>query len=803
MKRLWLALPLAVRSMRRNPGFALVAVSSLAIALSASTVVFAHIDALTHPIVPVRDAASLYRISILGTGAASEPSGDEIAQLVATVPSFETIAAGTPSHGTLSAGEQGSAVDGIAVALEYFTVLGVRPRLGRLFNPEEVEESGVAIVSDAMWKLLFHDRAELGSATVSYNGRDYSIVGVLPRGLDRIQAADVWLPRPNHVPRYATFLGRARPGSSEPRVHSDLQAVLARLTAMYGSGRPKFDVALHSAAPDPFQLRAYDGAMIGAALCILIIACGNVSALMLARGVVARRDQALRLSLGATRNDLLATVAAEVVVIAASGGAAAIVLTNWLMHLAARFTPEDPSALRITLEAQWSGRVFAESFGAMVVAIAIAAVVPALHATRVQPNEPLKESAGTTTGRSATRFRVLVIAELALSMTLLMGASLLAKATRNVSTFDFGYDARPLLVATAELAVRPDSAKHMVDSHNRAGKRPQITETQFAAALERVQAIDGVLSASRMSGGLPDGGVLSSDESRGRANTLGLRIYLNVGPGFMRTLGVPVVEGRDFVPGDRAGRGAAILDAAAAKRLFPNGGAVGRLIKLGDVASNRAWIPVVGISRPAMLRFPIDANYEIEPQVYVSVPVEATGLTAILIRPTDMRLATVVATQRVLSVQFPPRSFVQTARWLFYYESALATRQFAASIFVALAIASLMLASAGLFAVLSYSVGQRTREFAVRVALGADSGTVLRLVLRDGLLMALGGTAAGGVLGVWAGSLLSRFLWNVSPWDAGALVLAELALIGITMASCVVPAFRATRADPLAILRAT
>jgi putative ABC transport system permease protein len=754
-------------------------------------------------VVPVRDVGSLYRFAIMGNGAVGQPSGDEIAQMIAIVPSLDGVAATSSSHGTVLAGDRGANVDGSAVPPEYFKALGVRPRLGRLFTPEETEESGVAIVSDAVWKLLFLDRREIGKAILSYEGRDYAVVGVLPQGLEKVQGFGVWLPRPHHYPRFTSLLGRAKRGVSEGRIRADLQLVTARLTTVYGMGRPPFSVYLHSATPDPFQLKAYHGAMIGAALCILIIACGNVSALMLARGVVMRRDQAVRLSLGATRRNLLTTVAAEVFVIAMSGGIAGLFLATWLMHLVASFIPADPSALGIAFEAQWSGRVFAQSFAAMVAAISLAAVLPAWNAARIEPSEPLKESAGTTTGRAATRFRVLVIAELALSMTLLMGSTLIAKATRKVATFDFGYDARPLFIASANLTVRPDSARHAVDSLNAAGKRPQITATQLNAASERVRAIPGVISASPISGGLPERGTVISDDSRGRANALNLRIYLNVGPGFMKTLGVPIIAGRDFVEGDRAGRGGIILDAIAAKQLFPNGGAIGHLVKLGDEASKRPWIPVVGIARTAMLRFPTDADYDIEPQVYASVPLEPIGETDILVRPSDMRVGTILATQRVLNDQFPPNAFVHTARWLLDYEAALAARQFTASIFVGLAIASLALAAIGLFSVLSYSVGQRTREFAVRVALGANRNDVVRLVMRDGLIMALGGTAVGACLGVWGGSLLSRFLWDVSPWDAGALALAEVILLGVTMTSCLVPALRATRADPLAVLRAT
>lgn len=799
----WNALPRAARSVRSGPSFFLVASLSLAVALGLSTTVFAYIDALTHPTVPVRDVESLYRVAIVGNGSVNQPSGDEVARLIGAIPSFDGVAIGSDTHGTVSAGEKGGNADAYAVRPDYFATLGVSLRLGRFFTSGETDESGVAILSDALWRLLFNNRHDLGNAVISYDGREYTVVGVLPKGFDKVQAFDLWLPSPRHYSRYSTYIGRARRGTSPAQIRADLEAVVARLTTAYGVGRPPFSASLTSARPDPFQLTAYHGAMIGAAACILIIACGNISALMLARGLTKRRDHAVRLSLGATRGDLFAHVAAEVTVIAVAGGAVAVLITTWLIALLTGFVPDDPSALGIVFDAHWSGRVFAQAFAAMLAAIGLAAILPAWNASRIEPSEPLKESAGTTTGRVAKRFQVLVVAELALSMILLLGSSLIAKATRNIADFDFGYDAKPLFIASANIVVKPDSAIHRADPLKPIVGRPQVTSTQFDAALQRVRELRGVVGASPISGGIPEKSTVSSDESRGRTNALNLRIYLNVGPGFMGTLGVPIVEGRDFVEGDRLGRGGAILDVDAARQLFPGDDPLGRLVKLGDEASNRPWIPVVGIARTAVLRLPTDAFSVAEPQVYVSIPLEPTGSTDILVRPRDMRLGTMLATQRLLSDQFPPRSFVRTARWLRNYETVLAGRNFTASIFVGLAIASLALAAIGLFSVLSYSTEQRMREFAVRAALGANQRDVLSLVFRDGLVMALGGTVIGATLGVWAAGFLEHLLWDVAPWDASALVLAEVILLVVTMASCFVPALRATRSDPLTILRAT
>jgi predicted permease len=803
------AIPIAVNSMRRNPGFFLIAVSSLAIALGLSTTVLAHIDSLTHPYVPVRDATNLYRIWFPGDGAVSQPTGDEIADLLLKVPAFDDVAIAAERIGSMSAGDKGGDAGGEAVRPGFFTALGITPRLGRLFSPSETEESGVVVLSDLSWKLLFNNRAELGNAVVNFEGRSYTVVGVLPTGIERVMGGSFYFPSPRHLDRYTYFLAHLKTGVAITDAKAALKSVSDRLTAEYGTGSRPFAPFVRSAKPDPLRLREYHGAMIGAAACILLIACANVAALMLARGVVKRRDQALRLSLGATRANLLTTVAAEVAVLAIAGGIAGALLANWTMSLLAGASPEESGWLvGGGIEPRWNVRVFAESFVAMIAAVGLAASLPAWYSSRIAPSEPLKESSGTTTGRAGSRFKLLVVAEIALSMVLLIGSSLIAKATRNVAQFDFGYDARPLFTSSASLSIKPDSLAKSVEENNAERRhRPQVTATQFNTAVERVRAIPGVRSAAAITYGIPEKNMVISDQVASRhASPLGLRRYMNVGDDFLKTLGIPIVDGRDFAAGDRAGRGAVILDQLAAKQLFPSGGAVGQLVKLGDAMSLQPWIPVVGVVRTARLTFPVEAELEPEPAVYVSMPVGASFSSSIVVRPSAGAAGTdgtALKVQHMLGSQFPARTAIFTRRWLENYDQMLSAREFTAKVFIGLGVASLILASAGLFSVLSYSVGQRMREFAVRVALGADRNDVIGLVLRDGVVMALGGTAIGAVFGMWAGFLLNSFLWGVYPADAGALVVAEVILFAVTMGSCIVPALRATRADPLEILRAT
>ena len=678
--------------------------------------------------------------------------------------------------------------------------------MGRLFSQSETEESGVVILTDVLWKTYFNNRADIGNAVVTFEGRPLTVVGVLPAGLERVTGGGFFSPSYRHLDRYTFFLAHLRRGVTEAQARAQLKAVTDRLTAEYGTGQRPFQTFLRSAKPDPLRLKEYHGAMIGAAASILLIACANVAALMLARGVVKRRDQALRLSLGATRGNLLTTVAAEVAVLAIAGGIAGVLLANWTMHLVASSIPETSSWLTGTaIEPHWNVRVFSESFAAMIAAVGIAASIPAWYSSRIAPNEPLKESSGTTTGRAGSRFKLLVVAEIALSMVLLIGSSLIAKATRNVAQFDFGYDARPLFASTVAVTVKPDSLAKQVAENNAARRtRPQMTASQFYSAVERVRAVPGVRSASAVTYGIPDKNMVISEQVVSRhAPPLSLRQYMNVGDDFLKTLAIPIVEGRDFETGDRPGRGAVILDQLAAKLLFPQGSAVGQMVKFGDAMSQQPWMPVVGVARNARLSFPVEAELEQEPAMYVSMAVGASYSSSIVVRPTKGSVGTALRVQHILKDQFPPRTFIFTRHWLENYEQALSAREFTANVFIGLGVASLLLASAGLFSVLSYSVGQRMREFAVRVALGADRRELMRLVLRDGVVMALGGTAIGALFGMWAGFLLNSFLWGVYPADAQALVLAEVVLFAVTMASCIAPALRATRADPLEILRAT
>jgi predicted permease len=586
------------------------------------------------------------------------------------------------------------------------------------------------------------------------------------------------------------------------QVQAQLQALCARWSRLYRtSAERQFSGGIHSLRPDPLALHDENRAMIGAAICVLLIACANVAALMLARGMVRRRDYALRLALGASRGEIAREVIVEVAVLATVGCVAGALIASWAVGLITRATPAQLHWQGFA-QPQWSVRVLGLSALAVLVSIAIAGGFPAWQASRTDPMGSLKESSGGSTGRAGTRFRWLVMAELALAMMLVMGASLMVKSARLMAAYDFGYDARSLIQAGVSLPRRyfnGDRLAYYKDTLADSSKARLNAEL-----LARFKALPGVRSVAKFGGCGLKKNVVTSD----RTVEGGAAAYVPGGcwfasAGLFATLGIPMADGRDFIEGDDAS-GAVVVSARTARQLFPHERAVGRTLKIGDLASREPWLPIVGVVQDRDLGF----NYypELGPdttaQVFAMLASARGSLGQVIVRPEPRATGVELAVWKTLRVTLPPHSNWLVAPWVQSYQDSVRNEQFLSLLFVLLGFASLLLGAAGLFSVISYIAGQRSREFAVRIALGASRPDILRLVMREALVMALGGTAVGAGLGMWAGFLLWKQMWGVYPVDAGALIAGETTLLIVTMLACLVPALRATRANPVNVLRA-
>ncbi|MGH7654722.1 MAG: FtsX-like permease family protein [Gemmatimonadaceae bacterium] len=377
-------------------------------------------------------------------------------------------------------------------------------------------------------------------------------------------------------------------------------------------------------------------------------------------------------------------------------------------------------------------------------------------------------------------------------MVLLVGASLVAKATARVASYDFGFNPSGLL----QVFAFDRSA-----SSGTAGRSLRTT-ADLAPVMDRIRSTDGVASVASTGNASPDSNLVISEDAGQGGPALFLRAYQSIGLGFVRTVGLTLTAGRDVNDGDREA-GAVILDERAAHTLFPHGGAVGRMIKLGDKSSTKPWLRVVGVVRHATFTFHPDPDDPGDPMVFAYLPHEPLGYWRFVVREKPGSHSVSFAIQRRIRDALGTGGYVSSSPFLAGYDQMLRGRYFVAGVFALLGAASLALAAAGLFSVLAFAVGQRMREFAVRIALGAQSADVLRLVLRDGIELALGGTAIGAIGGMWACSLLTKVLYDVNPTDVTALVTAEVILLLVTLLASAVPALRAMKADPVVVLRAS
>lgn len=790
------AVPQTSRSLRRAPGFVAIAALSLGAALGMSTSVSALIDAMTHPVSPYSHVEQLFEVRVFGSAKIS-PSAKDVHDALAAIPGIARIAWSTWSWVDVEAGESVSRSAIAHTHPGFFELLGAKARLGRLPSPDEAQRGNVAVVADGFWRKHYGNRADVSGAQLSIGDNVYTVIGVLPTNATEPINSEVWLPDVDQgSDSYGIPVVRLRPGATASDVQPQLNAIMSRLTKVYAVGPTDhpFAASLVTLRPDPLTLKDFHHAMIGAALCVLLIACANVAALMLSRGTVRRRDYALRLALGATRGDIAREVIFEVTALAAVGCVAGAIVASWAVGLMTRATPVEMSWYGF-VEPQWSVRVLGMSALAVLVAIAIAGGIPAWRASRTDPAGTLKDSSGGNTARVNTRFRWLVMTEIALSMTLLVGASLMLKSVVLMAHYDFGVDTKRLLT---------------VQVYPRFGALNTVTGTdlirQSREATAAIRAVPGVESAALVVPCVFDHPMVTTDRTieGGKASTLPQ--CSNVSTDYFRTLGYTFASGRDFQEGDAPGGGAAILDEKTARKLFPHESPIGRTLKLGDLASHQPWLTVVGVVHDKAVGFnPFpEKGADSSEVMFVSVPDSSrNATTTFVVRAAPGAAGVRVALSRALAVVEPAHSFVRVVPWTETYDTQLSEERFLTLVFTLLGVASLALGAAGLFSVVSYVASQRMREFAVRAALGATRENLAKLVLSEALLMALGGTAVGAGFGMWAGFMIWDKMYGVYPVDVTALVAAEATLLIVTMVACLVPALRAMRADPVAVMRAT
>jgi putative ABC transport system permease protein len=785
----------AFRSLKKSPGFVAVAVLSLGLGLGLVTTMFALLDAVKNPYVPYRDADRLYQVSWRWHPSLHIDPFDVYTQVRDRTHSFEAI---LPVVSFLSASvdtaDNQDALRGATVSGRFFSVLGVRTRLGRILTDADAGRP-VAVVSDALWRKAFSGRHSLSGATVTVGRELFSIVGVMPRGMSFPYDASVWAAMSDEAERTGTGLRnlsalvKLKAGVSLAQADTELAALARQLTVRYNAAGAPFYIVLLPVRDDPMHLGDVHYAMLGASLAVLLIACANLANLMLARGLAKRREVALRLAVGASRSAVAWQMFAESAVLTVGGLALGVLLSLWGASLVTSRVPEQVWYLGI-VEPQLSWRVFALSGLAAGAAAIVFGLIPAMRvANAVSLDEPLKDGAGTT-GRLHQRYSALAVSEVALALALLMGAGLMLKVVHRLATYDYNFPARKLLqgwVWNPGL----DSATPV---------QRVAFQLSVVAGLRRLA---GVADAAAASGAWAPGGAVTAELTADSNRILSMLNYPVVTPGFVQAMGLPILQGRDFADGDLAGDGAAILNTVAAARLYPRQDAVGHMVKLGGAASKAPWVRIIGVCRTGLrLMDTRDLSTEASPEIYVVRAASVGPQTRLVIRTVGDPAQVSVAVSRALR-SLAPRGNMGVFPYLYGYDAALQSRAFLAQLFASMGSFALVLAAIGIYGVLAYAVSRRLREFAVRIALGAQRSDLLKSVLHDGIVMTLAGTGLGAFIALWSAFLLENFLEDVYPTDVVTLVLAEAVLIAVTIIACLAPAFRAARADPVEVLRAT
>jgi predicted permease len=806
------------RSLRARPAFAAVAVVTLALGVGANTAVFSALNALLLRSLPVEDADRLVYGMALREG--FDPFGTsflDYALYRSEARSLASCGLGTPRLFNLLGGDEPEHARGSAVTASYLATLGVRPILGRTFSEEEDRPGGpaVALIGHSLWLRRFQGQPDVIGRTLNLEGRAASIVGVMPPGFDVPYSAEVWvpmqasfesLPLGQRAANANELVARLAPGVSLERADAELKALARRLEREHPQIRRGWSYGI---VPLRQQLLAdLDGrtrrsllALAVAVALLLLICCANVAALLLARGVARESEMAIRLSLGAGRGRLVRQLLTESVVLAVLGGGAGVLLALWIQPLLAALNPVQAAGLGAHLtDVRVDARVLVFAFALTLLTSVAFGLAPAARAASSGTAAALRRRAqgGGGDGGGRRWLSTLVAGEIAVAATLLVGGGVVLKSFERLQQLDLGF--RPDAVWMTELPLSP--AKYP--------DRPR--QVQFMGrVLERVRALPGVVAAGITTNVPLQRGVTldSVFEVEGRPNLDPTRVpttaHRLVTHGYLQALGPRLVEGRLLDErDDERSLPVAVVSQALVRQAWPDGLPLGKRLRRVRAGERGPWMTVVGVVEDVKedrFNFRIDRPVWYLPYAQQSFAVPVSLPLNLVLRTSADPASTASALRAAVHEVDAEQPVAALVPMRGHLSGVLIAERFSAVLMGTLAALGLLLAALGLYGVMAYSVGRRTGEIGLRLALGATPADVLRLVIGDGVvLLALGLVAgAGGALTLTR--LLASTLHGVTPTDPGTFAAGGLVLSAAALLACWLPARRATRVDPLTAIR--
>lgn len=805
----------AGRTLRRSPGFTLIAVLTLALGIGATTAIFSVVNAVLLRPLPYPASERLMQLwEVSDNGNQMNVADPNFADWRAQSRSFSALAQYGSGEVSVVGGEEPARVAAAWVSRDFFRALGVQPARGRAFLPGE-QQTGTApttIVSYSFWEHYLGGDPNLSKRTLTFGGRVYNVVGVMPPGFDFPGGSDLWTPSELDAPYTSRtahnwhVVARLKPGVTREQAHSEMSAISRALKQQYGE-----DVDLVDAAVVPLRDEIVGGVrpalllLLGAAGLLLLIACANVVNLLLARAAARRREIAVRQALGAGRGRLLRQFLAESLVLAVAGGALGVLLAVWGTDALLALKPANLPRLE---EIRVSWPVLAFALGVSVAVAGILGLAGALRATGQDVREVLAEGGRTHAGGGANqRLRgVLVTSQVAITLVLLVGAGLLARSFVRLLAVNPGYRTEGATVMDLSLPSPDDEAE---------GRRLLGFHQELFARLRAIPGVEqvGGVNDFPLGGNYADGTFLIvngpedvtgfddferlvKDESR-----TGYAAYRVANSDYFRAMRIPLVRGRLFDERDAPdATNVAVISESLAKTRWPNEDPIGKQIEFGNMDGDLRPMKVVGIVGDIRERG-LDA--EPQPMLYGNAsqrPGSAGTFHVVISGPGNPATIIPAARQilRELRPDVPPR--FRTLDQVF--SESLAPRRFSLLLLGVFGAAALLLATVGMYGVIAYLVTQRTREFGIRMALGAQGEDVLRMVVRQGAILALVGIGVGLLGAVGATRLLASMLYGVGATDVATFAGASLLLIAVALLASYLPARRATRVDPMVALRA-
>jgi macrolide transport system ATP-binding/permease protein len=811
----------AMRGLRKNPGFAIVCIVTLALGIGANTAIFTVINAvLIRPVPGVANPAELVIFERLQKNNPDYSFGyPDFLDYRDHNQSFTGLAARCRAPLTLSHGTT-ERITGELVSGNYFSVLGVNPVRGRLIVPEDVQaddESPVAVLSYGIWQRVFGSDSQIAGKSISLNGHSFTVAGVAAaqfEGTTVGSPTDVWLPltmQPEAMPRmsrgalhnrnsgWLEIFGRLKPHVSLVAARREMQAIAGRLAVAYPESNEHRNVDLIPGfgmdPDDRATLQKFFGLLIASVGLLLLITCSNVANLLLSRADSRRREIAMRLALGASRRQLVGQLLTEGLLLSFLAGGLGLFLAPWSGRLILAFR-QPLYALR-NVDTSPDARVLGFTLMVALLTGVLFSLAPALQGSKPDLVATLKDNAPELGRRSRLR-NLLVSSQVALSLVLLVVAGVTVRRMQKIVNQDPGFTTRNLIMMSLSPSIQ--------------GYSELQAQRFYEELLVRVERIPGIQSASLAATVPPEdwssrvsifyeGQVPPLDYYRGHEFEVGIRVDMNnVAPKYFRTMGIPILRGRDFSERDRPGVPlTAIVSQRLARRLWPDQNAVGKRIEWPSwEGASRPPLEIIGVSAdakyrsliadpPFLLYLPEFQNYNGTPTLVIRTLADPAGLLP--------------AVRRAAASLNPNLPIFGLKTMSEHVGDSLWQPRMAAGILGSFSFLALVLVAVGLYAVVAQWMGQRTREIGIRMALGAKPRDVMRLVFGYGTGLAFGGIVAGIFVASGVARFVSEQLFGASSTDVLTMALIVVLFLLVMLAACYIPGRRAMRVDPIVALR--